>query len=65
MAPNDSKSYLASLNKLVEQYNNTYHYSIKKSPVNVDYSALAEINKTNLKVPKFQVNDSDSITKYF
>ena len=65
MAPNDSKSYLASLNKLVEQYNNTYHYSIKKNPVNVDYSALAEINKTNLKVPKFQVNDSDSITKCF
>ena len=65
MAPNDSKSYLASLNKLVEQYNNTYHYSIKKKPVNVDYSALAEINKTNLKVPKFQVNDSDSITKCF
>ena len=28
MAANDSKSYLPNLNKLVDQYNNTYHHSI-------------------------------------
>ena len=28
MAANDSKSYLPYLNKLVDQYNNTYHHSI-------------------------------------
>ena len=27
---NDSKSYLSYLNKLVDQYNNTYHHSIGK-----------------------------------
>ena len=30
MAANNSKSYLPYLNKLVDQYNNTYHHSIGK-----------------------------------
>ena len=30
MEANDSKSYLPYLNKLVDQYNNTYHHSINK-----------------------------------
>ena len=30
---NDSKSYLSNLNKIVHQYNNTYHHSIKKKPM--------------------------------
>ena len=30
MAANDYKSYLSYLNKLVDQCNNTYHYSINK-----------------------------------
>ena len=30
MTVNDSKSYLGYLNKLVDQYNNTYHCSIGK-----------------------------------
>ena len=30
MTANDSKSYLPYLNKLVDQYNNTYHHSINK-----------------------------------
>ena len=29
-------------NKLVDQYNNTYHYSINKKAVNTDYSILTE-----------------------
>ena len=40
MTTNDSKSYLSYLNKLLDQYNNTYHRSINKKPFNVDYSAL-------------------------
>ena len=28
MIANDSKPYLPDLNKLVDQYNNTYHHSI-------------------------------------
>ena len=31
MATNDSKSYLSYLNKLIDQYKNTYHHSIKTS----------------------------------
>ena len=44
MKANDSKSDLAYLNKLVDQYNNTYHHSIGKKAINVDYSALTENN---------------------
>ena len=42
MIANDSKPYLSYLNKLVNQYNNTYHHSIGKNPNNADYSTLTE-----------------------
>ena len=61
---NDIKSYLLYLNKLVDQYNNTYHHSINKKPINADYSALTEKIETNSKAPKFKVNDRVRITKY-
>ena len=35
-----------------------------KKPINADYSALTEKNETNLKAPKFKVNDRVRITKY-
>ena len=59
MKANDSKSYLPYLNKLVDQYNNTYHHSI-----NAYCSALTKKIETNPKAPKFKVNDSVRITKY-
>ena len=59
---NDSKSYLPYLNKLVDQYNNTYHHSTGKKPINADYSALTEKIETNPKAPKFK--DRVRITKY-
>ena len=31
MIPNDSKFYLSYLNKLVDQYNNTYRHSVNKN----------------------------------
>ena len=52
MTANDSKSYLSYLNKLVDQYNNTYHHCIGKKPI-----------ETNSKAPKFKVNDGVMITK--
>ena len=61
---NDSKTYLSYLNKMIDQYNNTYHHSINKRPINADYSALTEPNETNSKVPKFKVNDEVRIAKY-
>ena len=64
MTTNDSKSYLPYLNKLVDQYNNTYHHSIGKKTINADYSALAENTESNSKAPKFQVNDRVRITMY-
>ena len=42
MTANGSKSYLLYLNKVEDQYNNTYHHSANNS----DYSALTE--KTEL-----------------
>ena len=33
------------LNKLVDQYNHTYHHSVNKKPINADYSALTEKKK--------------------
>ena len=57
MTANDSKSYLNFLNKLIDQYNHTYHYSINKKPINAYYSALTEKIETNPKAPKFKVND--------
>ena len=52
MTANDSKSYLNYLNKLVDQYNNSYHHSINKKSINADYSTLTEKIETNLKAPK-------------
>ena len=57
MTTSDSRSYLSYLNKLVDQYNNTYHHSINKKPFYADYSALVKKIETNLKAPKFKVND--------
>ena len=64
MTANDSNSYLPYLNKLVDQYNNTYHHSITKKPINADYSALTEKIERNPKAAKFKVNDRVKITKY-
>ena len=40
MAASDIKSYLSYLNKLADQYNNTYYHSINNKPINADYSAF-------------------------
>ena len=42
MTANDSKSYFPYLNKTVDWYNNNFHHSINKKPINVDYSALTK-----------------------
>ena len=64
MTSNDTKFCLFYLNKLVDQYNNTYHHSINKKPINADYSTLTEKIKTSPKAPKFKVKDRVRITKY-
>ena len=52
------------MNKLVDQYNNTYPYSIIKKPFNVDYSALTEKSETHSRAPTFKVNDKVRTNKY-
>ena len=64
MTANDSKSYLSSLNKLVDQHNNAYLHCVIKKPINADYSALTEKIEANSKTPKCKVNDRVRITKY-
>ena len=64
MTSSDSKSYLSCLNKLVDQYNNSYRDSINKEPINADYFALTEKTETNPKAHRFKVNHRVRITKY-
>ena len=52
---NDNKFYLIHLNKLVDQYSNTYRHSVNKKLINADYSAFTEKIETNHKAPKFKV----------
>ena len=52
------------LNKLVDQYNNTYTHSIGKKPINADHSVLTKKFDTNSKASKFKGNDIVRITKY-
>ena len=53
MTARNSRSYLGYLNKLVDEYSNTYHLSIGKKPIYADHSALTEEIGTNPKAPKF------------
>ena len=62
MTTDDSKSYRSSLNKLVDQYYNTYHQSVNKKPINAGCFCF-EI-ETNLKAPTFKLNDRVRITKH-
>ena len=55
MTASNRKSYLSYLNKLVDQYNNTYRHSINKKPINVDYSALTEQIETDHKAPNLML----------
>ena len=64
MTANDIKYYLSYLNKLVDQYINAYHHSIRKKPINADYSVLTKKIETNAKTTKCKVNDRVRICKY-
>ena len=51
------KPYLRYLNKLVDKYNNTYHHSIIKKPIDADYSVLTEETESIHSAPKTKVGD--------
>ena len=48
MIANKKQSYLGYLNKIVDEYNNTYQNFISKKPVDTDYLKWQDISSTNL-----------------
>ena len=54
------KSYLSYLSIWViwvDAHNNTYHRSVSKKSIDIDYYALSEEIDTNLKTSKFKVTN--------
>ena len=64
MTASDSKHYLGCLNKLVDEYSNSYHCFVCQELVDAIFSALTEKIATNLKASKSNVDDRVRITKY-
>ena len=62
MTANDIKSYINYLNKLVDEYSNTYYPSIGKKPIDADCYALSEKIGVNPKSSRFKISDSVRIT---
>ena len=53
------------LDDIVNNYNNTYHGTIKMKPVDVKWSTYTDFNKNNYnKNPKFKIVDHIRISKY-
>ena len=63
MTANDDKSCISYLNKLADEYNNTYCF-IGKTTTIANYSFLLEKIETNPKSPKLKVVDRVRITKH-
>ena len=59
------KVYIDKLNDILNEYNNTYHRTIKTKPVDVKDNIYINIDKeVNNKDPKFKVGDHVKISKY-
>ena len=57
--------YFDVLDDIVDEYNNTYHKTIKMKPVDVESDSFSEYNeKSNEKDPKFKVSDHIRISKF-
>ena len=57
--------YFDVLNCIVDEYNNTYHRTIKMKPKDVEDDSFAEYNEeSNKEDPKFKVSDHVRISKY-
>ena len=53
------------INDIVDEYNNTYHRTIKMKPVDVkDKTYIHSEKEVNDKDPKFKVGDHVRISKY-
>ena len=59
------KVYFDVLNYIVDEYNNTYHRTIRMEPIDVGDDSFAEYNEeSNEKGPKFKLGDHVRISKY-
>ena len=59
------KVYIDKLDDIVDEYNHTYHRTIKMKPVDVkDNTHLDFKREVNDKDPKFKVGDHERISKY-
>ena len=57
--------YIDKLDDIVDEYNNTYHTTIKMKPIDVkDNTYINTSKKSNYKDPKFKVGDQVRISKY-
>ena len=57
--------YIGKLDDIVNEYNNTYHRTIKMKPIDVKYNTCINIGKeVNDKDPKFKVGEHVKISKY-
>ena len=57
--------YIDKLDDIVNEYNNTYHRTIKMKPINVKDNTYIDFkNEVNDKDPKFKVGDQVRISKY-
>ena len=57
--------YIDKLDDIVDEYNNTYHRTIKMKPVDVKNNTYIDFKKeVNDKDPKFKVGDHVRISKY-
>ena len=57
--------YFDVLDDIVDEYNKTYHRTIKMKPIDVKSNSYTEYNKeSNEKDPKFKVGNHVSISKY-
>ena len=64
MTANDNKCYVGYLNKIVDEYNNSYYHSIDKKPIDPDYSALTEEIESSHQALEFKVGDTVTISRY-
>ena len=57
--------YIDQLDNIVNEYNNTYHITIKMKPIDVKDNTYIDFKeKINDKDPKFEVGDYVRISKY-
>ena len=57
--------YINKLDDIVDEYNNTYHRTIKMKPVDVKDNTYIDFKKeVNDKDPKFKIGDHVRISKY-